>query len=78
MKIPRHTAGNLSLQRISIAITLVYSNTLSEELQEVLLIFRILYCKFFVNRKKRPLRTCSFRNFAFFYKISCILSRIVV
>ena len=51
MKIPRHTAGNLSLQRISIAITLVYSNTLSEELQEVLLIFRILYCKFFVNRK---------------------------
>ena len=78
MKIPRHTAGNLSLQRISIAITLVYSNTLSEELQEVLLIFRILYCKFFVNQKKRPLRTCSFRNFAFFYKISCILSRIVV
>ena len=33
MKITRHTAGNLSLQRISIAITLVYFIILSEELQ---------------------------------------------
>lgn len=51
MKITRHTAGNLSLQRISIAITLVYSIILSEEMQVSAPIFFDFLCKFFVNNK---------------------------
>ncbi|WP_298483266.1 hypothetical protein [uncultured Ruminococcus sp.] len=51
MKITRHTAGNLSLQRISIAITLVYSIILSEEMQVSAPIFFDFLCKFFVNDK---------------------------
>lgn len=51
MKITRHTAGNLSLQRISIAITLVYSIILSEEMQVSAPIFFDFLCKFFVNSR---------------------------
>ena len=52
MKITRHTAGNLSLHRISIAITLVYYSMSAKELQAPADIFFRLFCKLFVNPEK--------------------------
>lgn len=54
MKITRHTAGNLSLHRISIAITQKYYNTFPSKLQQANSIFFDLFCKFFMYEQLVP------------------------